>query len=186
MQNIKSTPQAISLAWIALTWAGTAAAGNSPASSDDSNLLTLAVGGVLTLLVALLAWRFRASSRAKKPDSSAFMTLEQITRLESPGASPTLMKVPQSKPASPQEPVKSVANSKQASPSDAYISELEKQYPRIVEKLVTMWPDSECENYLQSLSFDERGDREGFSREVAADIMVLYGVKLKEHGDVWQ
>jgi hypothetical protein len=96
------------------------------------------------------------------------------------------MKAAQPKPASSQEPVKSVVKDKQPSPSDAYTSELEKQYPRIVEKLVTMWPDAECENYLQSLSFDERGDREGFSREVASDIMVLYGVKLKEHGDVWQ
>lgn len=186
MPNNKLPRQTLPLIWVALTWATSAAAGEAPAASDDGNLLILAAAGAVTLFVAILAWRLRALMRAKKPDASAFMTLDQITRLESPGGASTIMKVAQPKDRPSHNTAKPAASNQRPSASDAYMSDLEKQYPRIVEKLVNMWQYKESEEYLQSLTFDDRGDREGFSREVAADIMMLHGVKSKERGDVWQ
>lgn len=185
MPNRKLIPQALSLACVALTWAAASSAENSPAAVDGGNLPILAVAGAVLLLVVVLVWRSLASRRTKKPDPAGFMTLEQITRLESPGDGATLMKVAQPKPMPSQTPEKSSGAKQPASSSDDYMSELEKQYPRIAEKLVTMWNAPESEAYLQGLSFDERGDREGFGREVAAEIMVLYGLKVKARDNIW-
>lgn len=186
MPNEKTIPQAFSLAWLALTWAGAAMAGTSPVATDDGNLLVLAGAGTVTLLVAVLLWRrSRAALRAKKPDTSAFLTLEQITRLESPGDGATLMKVAQPKPIPSRTAPNSASGNQHSSPSDVYMSELEKQYPRIVEKLVAIWPAPESDEYVQNLTFDERGGREGFGREVAAEIMLLHSIKVKPHKGVW-
>lgn len=168
------------------TWAATASASNSPAAADDGNFMLLAVGGIVLIVVLVLVWRSRASRRAKNSDPAAFMTLDQITRLETPGDDSPFARTVQPKPISAQTSEKPAAGKTAPSASDAYMSELEKDYPRIVEKLVMLWPDPESESYLQGLSFDERGDREGFNREIASEIMMLYGVKLKEHTDVWR
>lgn len=186
MPNSKLIPQAISLICAALFWANAAAAENASTAADDSSLPLLAIAGTALLLVAVLVWRALASRGTKKPDPAAFMTLEQITRLESPEGASTLMKTVQPKPMGSRAQAKSDGAKRPPSPSDAYMSELEKQYPRIVDKLVLMWPSEGSEGYLQSLTIDERGDREGFSRDIAAEIMMLYGVKVKGHeGGHW-
>ncbi len=185
MPNRKLLPQALSLACIALSWATTASAASSTAATDDGNLPMLAVAGTVLLLVAALVWRALASRRAKKPDTSAFMTLEQITRLEFPGDGSTLMKVAQPKPIPTLMQENTVGKKQPISQPEAYMSDLEKEYPRIVEKLVAMWPDPDCGTYLQNLTFDERGDRAGFSREIAAEIMLLHSLKVKPHSGVW-
>jgi hypothetical protein len=67
-----------------------------------------------------------------------------------------------------------------------YLSELEIHYPRIVEKLLQIWSLPEGENYLYELSIDVRGDREGFSQEVIAEILCLFNIKVEQRGDIWQ
>lgn len=59
----------------------------------------------------------------------------------------------------------------------AYATELEKQYPRIVEKLVMLWEHDGLLAYLSHLLIDDRGDRQGFSGEIMADIMFLNNLK---------
>lgn len=185
MSNKKLVPLALTQACIALTYVSAATAADSPALPDDGNMTVFAVVGVALLLVAVVLWRLLVARRDKKPDPSGFMTLEQITRIESPGGTSTLMKVAKPGPAPSLSSTTTKGENQQSSASDPYMTELEKNFPRIVEKLVTMWPDPEVEEFLQGLTFDDRGDREGFSKEVAGDIMMLYGVKLKERGGVW-
>lgn len=185
MPNRKPNP--LLPACAALAWASAAVADNSATPPDGGNLALLAVGGAALLLIAIVAWRSLARRNKKEePDPAGFMTLEQITRLESPGDPSPLVKMAQPKPMGSRVQARAESTSQPPSPSDVYMSELEKQYPRIVEKLVTMWPSQESEKYLQSLSIDERGDREGFNRDVAAEIMLLYSVKAKSlPGHIW-
>jgi hypothetical protein len=148
--------------------------------------LPLASIGIGLVLVVVVGAIFLAMRREKKPDASAFMTLEQITRLDSPDQSSTLMRVAHPKADGSIAATRARAKASwPKSPSDPYMSELEKQFPRIVEKIITMWPTADGEIYLQKLTIDERGDREGFSRDIIAEIMMLYSVKAKGHGDTW-
>ncbi len=55
----------------------------------------------------------------------------------------------------------------------AYATELENKYPRIVEQLTLLWGHDGLSAYLGRLLIDERGDRQGFTGEVMADIMFL-------------
>lgn len=55
----------------------------------------------------------------------------------------------------------------------AYASELEKKFPRIVEKLALLWGHGGLSPYLTHLLIDDRGDRQGFTGDVMAEIMFL-------------
>jgi len=59
---------------------------------------------------------------------------------------------------------------------DVYL--IREQYPKIGERIFHLWGEAELQNYINSLVFDERGDREGFPLDVAAAILRLH----KEHG----
>lgn len=54
-----------------------------------------------------------------------------------------------------------------------YMSELEKNYPRIVEKLTMLWGHEGVGAYLSHLLIDDRGDRHGFTGDTMAEIMFL-------------
>ncbi|PWB52838.1 MAG: hypothetical protein C3F18_07960 [Nitrosomonadales bacterium] len=55
----------------------------------------------------------------------------------------------------------------------AYMSELEKNFPRIVEKLTMLWGHDGVAAFLSHLLIDDRGDRQGFTGETMAEIMFL-------------
>ncbi len=50
---------------------------------------------------------------------------------------------------------------------------LEKGYPNIVEKMSRHWEESSFASYVESLLFDERGDRAGFSQDILEEIFIL-------------
>lgn len=54
-----------------------------------------------------------------------------------------------------------------------YPHALEKQYPRILGKIIELWDTPEIEGYLLDLMVDRRGGRQGFPKEVAAEIYHL-------------
>jgi hypothetical protein len=54
-------------------------------------------------------------------------------------------------------------------------SALEIQYPRIAEQLVVKWNQYDCEQFLNGLVMDERGDRQGFPVNVIDDLLMLHG-----------
>jgi hypothetical protein len=56
---------------------------------------------------------------------------------------------------------------------EMYPKLLEKEYPNIVEKMSQHWQASSFESYVESLLFDERGDRAGFSQNILEEIFVL-------------
>lgn len=51
-----------------------------------------------------------------------------------------------------------------------YPHALEKQYPRIMSKIIELWETPDIEEYLLDLMVDKRGGRQGFPKEVAAEI----------------
>jgi hypothetical protein len=53
---------------------------------------------------------------------------------------------------------------------------LERHHPHIVQKLVLLWGYPECLNFLKSLVIDWRGDRQGFRREVMAELVFLHAL----------
>lgn len=55
----------------------------------------------------------------------------------------------------------------------AYMSGLEKNFPRIVEKLTMLWGHEGVAAFLSHLLIDDRGDRQGFTSEIMAEIMFL-------------
>lgn len=55
----------------------------------------------------------------------------------------------------------------------AYMSELEKNFPRIVEKITMLWGHDGVAAFLSHLLIDDRGDRHGFTGETMAEIMFL-------------
>ncbi len=55
----------------------------------------------------------------------------------------------------------------------AYVTELEKDYPRIVEKLALLWGHGDISTFLGHLLIDERGDRHGFPPDIMAELMFL-------------
>jgi len=54
-----------------------------------------------------------------------------------------------------------------------YPHALEKQFPRVFEKIMALWDSSEFDAYLVDLMATTRCDRQGFPREVASDIIYL-------------
>ena len=60
-------------------------------------------------------------------------------------------------------------------PTDVQPHALCAQYPRIVNQLAACWADiGLIEHLLECLMLDQRGGRDGFPREVADDIALLY------------
>ena len=54
-----------------------------------------------------------------------------------------------------------------------YPHQLDMCYPRIVEKIVALWGNSELDSYLNELMLDRRGDRQGFPPAVLMEIFAL-------------
>ena len=52
-------------------------------------------------------------------------------------------------------------------------SDLEEQYPKILEKLTFTWRSREGQDYLKKLIVSERGDRAGFDPAVMSELMFL-------------
>lgn len=52
-------------------------------------------------------------------------------------------------------------------------TELEKKFPRIVEKLTLLWGHDGVSTFLSHLLIDDRGDRQGFTGDIMAEIMFL-------------
>ncbi len=65
----------------------------------------------------------------------------------------------------------------------AYVSELEKNFPRIVEKLTMLWGHEGVTAFLSHLLIDDRGDRQGFTGEIMAEIMFLNNLYEDMVGD---
>jgi hypothetical protein len=63
----------------------------------------------------------------------------------------------------------------------AYVSDLEKSFPRIAEEFVKRWRTPVFEPYCYKLIVDERGSRKGFPAEVFDDILFLYWMDLNLH-----
>ncbi|WP_028452120.1 ankyrin repeat domain-containing protein [Chitinilyticum aquatile] len=61
-----------------------------------------------------------------------------------------------------------------------YPHALAEHYPRIVERIVTLWGTPDVMVYLNGLLFDQRGGREGFPEAVAKDLFHLHAW-IKSH-----
>lgn len=57
--------------------------------------------------------------------------------------------------------------------SSAYPHAVEKEYPRILAKLVEVWDTPELAKYLDDLTFSTRGGRAGFHGAVANELFNL-------------
>lgn len=72
-----------------------------------------------------------------------------------------------------------------------YPHALQRQFPRVLNRIVALWNSPEIESYFHELLVDTRGGkRQGFPREVASDIFVLQDVYSNQqapdtHRDVW-
>jgi hypothetical protein len=68
--------------------------------------------------------------------------------------------------------------------------ELTRRYPRIANKLATIWRRvARCEEYLDELVVDKRGGRRGFSMAVAQELAVLrrhYAALHPAGNGVWE
>lgn len=53
------------------------------------------------------------------------------------------------------------------------MTELERDFPRIVEKLTFLWGQDGVSSFLSHLLIDDRGDRQGFSGDIMAELMFL-------------
>lgn len=65
-----------------------------------------------------------------------------------------------------------------------YPRELEKQFPRILNKIIELWDTSQMETYFHDLMIDKRGGRQGFPAAVATEIFYLSQVyeRTRKHG----
>lgn len=65
-----------------------------------------------------------------------------------------------------------------------YPHELEKQFPRILNKIIELWDTSQMETYFHDLMIDKRGGRQGFPAAVATEIFYLSQVyeRTRKHG----
>lgn len=52
-------------------------------------------------------------------------------------------------------------------------SELEKNFPHIVEKMVMLWSHEGVGAFLSHLLIDDRGDRKGFTGDIMSELMFL-------------
>lgn len=57
--------------------------------------------------------------------------------------------------------------------AELYPHTLESQFPRILSKILELWPTEEAENYFKELLIDDRGDRQGFPPKAASEIIHL-------------
>lgn len=64
-----------------------------------------------------------------------------------------------------------------------HVSELEKGFPHIVERVVKTWGRQECLEYIESLMVDVRGGRGGFPFQAIDEIMLLREVHLAQYRD---
>ncbi len=55
-----------------------------------------------------------------------------------------------------------------------YPRALEKQFPRIFEKIMSLWDSPELDAFLADLMMTTRSSRQGFPQEVASDIIYLH------------
>lgn len=55
-------------------------------------------------------------------------------------------------------------------------------FPRIHDQIRSLWGTAGCEDYLDKLVFDERGDRTGFPPPVLEAILILQRIHFKEFG----
>ncbi|MBY0576273.1 MAG: ankyrin repeat domain-containing protein [Gallionellaceae bacterium] len=56
---------------------------------------------------------------------------------------------------------------------EKYPHALEQQYPRILNKILSLWDTPSIEAYFADLLVDDRGNRAGFPKDVASDIFYL-------------
>ena len=64
--------------------------------------------------------------------------------------------------------------------SSYYPHELERQFPRVLEKITQLWGTEELEVYINELMMDSRdGQRKGFPHTVASELMYL-GLLLRQ------
>ena len=65
-------------------------------------------------------------------------------------------------------------------------SDLEDQYPKILEKLTFTWRSREGQEYLKRLIVSDRGDRAGFDPNVMSELMFLADIlDAPETSDAW-
>lgn len=57
-----------------------------------------------------------------------------------------------------------------------YRSALEEKFPRIADKVVLMWGYPEIITFFESLTLDDRGDRDGFSPDVMSELVFLSAI----------
>lgn len=74
--------------------------------------------------------------------------------------------------------------------SSYYPHELERQFPRVLEKITQLWGTEDLEVYLNELMMDSRnGQRKGFPQAVASELMYLGLLYEKNHKeaskDIW-
>ena len=55
-------------------------------------------------------------------------------------------------------------------------------FPRIHDQIRALWGTAACEDYLDKLVFDERGDRAGFPPPVLEAILILQRIHFKQFG----
>jgi hypothetical protein len=73
-------------------------------------------------------------------------------------------------------------------PAAEALCALEGNYPRIINKLQTLWPNESCDKYLDSLIIDDRGGRQGFNPSAMSEILFLKEIMQIYHPskqDVW-
>ncbi len=58
----------------------------------------------------------------------------------------------------------------------AYPVNLDKQFPRVMEKIVKLWGSDEMQPYFEELLLTERQGRAGFPNEVAQELFHLFAV----------
>ena len=77
---------------------------------------------------------------------------------------------------------------------EEYKSELEKQFPRIVSSIITLWSDIEMRPFFDQLIIDQRAysgpnagakPREGFPAEVLEEILLLASMNRAMHPSGW-
>ncbi|MGH8717374.1 MAG: hypothetical protein ACREV0_00270, partial [Burkholderiales bacterium] len=68
---------------------------------------------------------------------------------------------------------------------DKYPVELERAFPRILNKIAELWEMPEARTYFEELMVDRRGNRKGFPPKIAEEILFLSNLhnKLREGGE---
>lgn len=54
-----------------------------------------------------------------------------------------------------------------------YASELEKEFPRLLPRIVELWGYPELEMHMDHLLLDDRGDRKGFPDAIIGELIFL-------------